>query len=246
MRDLLENQPMRGAMALSVEGDRVSMPMVSDPPTGPFAVGNVDRGLADEAPGDALYYAEGGNVGASLGGVIGSLKEAMSAMPGGADQLEMAEAALGGDIEEMVAWMGDMATVAGYDGEQPWGGAIIVPTDMEEARRTMDHLSTFAGLATLDPSLGITVEERDVEGVEVTSLRWSDPNVPSETDPAMPMPFAPPEIVVEWTVTEDRVLLGVGDRFVELVIGLDAASSLAEVPRYATRWPTSAGRATPA
>ena len=169
MRDLLANQPMRGAMALTVEGDRVSLPMVSDPPSGPFAVTNADRGLADEVPGDALYYAEGGNVGASLGGIIGSLKESVGAMPEGAEQLEMVEAALGGNLEDQVAWMGDVATAAGYDGEQPWGGAIIVPTDMEEARRTMGQLSTFAGLATLDPSIGITVEERDVDGFEVTT-----------------------------------------------------------------------------
>src|SRR5918999_1374840 len=109
----------------------------SDPPTGSFAVSNADRGLADEAPGDALYYAEGGNVGASLGGLIGSLKESVDSIPGAAEQLEMVESAMGGDLEEMVDWMGDAATVAGYDGEQAWGGAIIVPTSMEDARRTM-------------------------------------------------------------------------------------------------------------
>jgi hypothetical protein len=233
MRELLANQPMRGAMALTVEGDRVSVPMVSDPPTGSFAVTNADRGLADEVPGDALYYAEGGNVGASLGGVIGSLKESVGAMPDAAAQIDMVEAALGGDLEEQVAWMGDLATVAGFDGEEPWGGAIIVPTSMEDARRTMDQLSTFAGLATLDPSIGISVEERTVDDVEVTSLRWSDPSRPSEPPPPdMPMPFAPPEVVVEWAVTEDRVLLGVGDRFIERVLGQDSSGSLAETPRY--------------
>ena len=64
--DLFDNLPMRGAMALTVDGDRVNVPMVSDPPTGPFTLTNADRGLADEVPGDALYYSEGGNVGASL------------------------------------------------------------------------------------------------------------------------------------------------------------------------------------
>jgi hypothetical protein len=231
--DLFNNLPMRGAMALTVDGDRVSVPMVSDPPTGPFTVANADRGLADEVPGDALYYAEGGNVGASLGGVIGSVKESVGAMPEGADQLEMVEAALGGNLEDQVAWIGDMATVAGYDGEQLWGGAIIVPTDMEEARRTMGQLSTFAGLATLDPSIGIAVEERDVDGFEITSLRWSDPSRPTEPPPSdVPVPFAPGEVVVEWTVTDDRVLLGVGDRFVERALGQDAAGSLAETVRF--------------
>lgn len=231
--DLLADQPMRGAMALTVDGDRVSLPMVSDPPSGPFAVTNAERGLADEVPGDALYYAEGGNVGASFGGIIGSLKESVGTMPEGAEQLEMVEAALGGNLEDHVAWMGDVAMAAGYDGEQPWGGAIIVPTDMEEARRTMGQLSTVAGLATLDPSIGITVEERDVEGFEVTTVRWSDPSRPTDPPPSdMPVPFAPPEIAVEWTVTEDRVLVGVGDRFVERALRQDAAGSLAEAPRF--------------
>ena len=233
MRDLLADQPMRGALALTVEGDRVSVPMVSDPPSGPFAATNTDRGLADEVPGDALYYAEGGNVGTSLAAVIGSVKESVAAMPEGAQQLEMVESALGGPVEEQVAWMGDVATAAGYDGEQPWGGAIIVPTNMEEARRTMSQLTTFAGLATLDPSIGITVEERDVDGQEITSVRWSDPARPSEPPASdMPMPFAPTEVVVEWAVTDDRVLLGVGDRFVEMALGQDAADSLAEAPRF--------------
>jgi hypothetical protein len=233
MRDLLAGQPMRGAMALTVGGDRVSLPMVSDAPTGAFTVTNADRGLADEVPGDALYYAEGGNVGESLSGVVRALKEALASVPDTAGQLEMVEAALGGDIEEQVAWIGDLATVGGYDGEQPWGGAIIVPTDMEQARRAMDRLSTFAGLATLDPSIGITVEQRDVEGVEITSVRWRDPNAAAPTTPesSRPLPFTP-EVVVEWAVTDDRVVLGVGDRFVERALGQDAAGSLAETAGY--------------
>ena len=232
MRDLLANQPMRGAMALTVAGDRISLPVVSDPPAGPFAVTNAARDLADEVPGDALYYAEGGNVGASLTGMIASLKAAVAEMPDGAGQLDMVEAALGGDVEELVSWIGDVAASAGYDGEQPWAGTILVPNDMERARRTMDQLTTFAGLATLDPTIGITVEERDVDGVEVTSLRYRDPSASEQPDAAMPVPFAVPEVVVEWAVTEDRVLVGVGDRFVERVLGLELADSLAAEPRF--------------
>ena len=232
MRDLMANQSLRGAMALTVGGDRVSLPMVSDAPTGAFTVTNADRGLADEVPGDALYYAEGGNVGESLSSFVRTFKEMMGTMPDGAGQLDMAESALGGNLEELVEWVGDVATVGGFDGEQPWGGAIIVPTDMEAARRTMDRLETFAGLATLDPSIGITVDQRDVEGVEVTSLRWQDPNGPAPTQPSEADPFIPTAVVVEWAVTDDRVLLGVGDRFVKRALGQDAAGSLAETARY--------------
>ena len=38
MRDLMANQSLRGAMALTIDGDRVSLPMVSDAPTGAFTV----------------------------------------------------------------------------------------------------------------------------------------------------------------------------------------------------------------
>jgi Protein of unknown function (DUF3352) len=242
MGDLLANQSMRGAMALTVDGDRVSLPMVSDAPTGPLAVANAERGLADEVPGDALYYAEGGNIGGSLSGVVASLKETVAAGQGGTDQIDMLEAGLGGSLEELVAWIGDGAAAAGHDGEQPWGGAIIVPTDMEDARRTVDQLSTLATLATLDPSIGITVDERDVEGVEVTTLRWSDPAAADEPQPSdLPIPIAPSEVVVEWAVTDDRVLLGIGDRFVENVIGLDAGASLAETDRFADAVAESGG-----
>jgi hypothetical protein len=230
MRDLMANQSLRGAMALTVDGDRVRLPMASDVPTGAFTVTNADRGLADEVPGDALYYAEGGNVGESLSSLVRTLKEALATMPEGAGQLDMAEGALGGNLEELVEWIGDVATVGGFDGEQPWGGAIIVPTDMESARRTMDRLESFAGLATLDPSIGITVEQRDVGDVEITSLTWHDPN--ASTEPSEAMPFAPPEVVIEWAVTDDRVFLGIGDRFVERALGQDAAGSLAETAGY--------------
>jgi uncharacterized protein DUF3352 len=230
MRDLMANQSLRGAMALTVDGDRVRLPMTSDVPTGAFTVTNADRGLADEVPGDALYYAEGGNVGESLSSLVRTLKDALATMPEGAGQLDMAEGALGGNLEELVEWIGDVATVGGFDGEQPWGGAIIVPTDMESARRTMDRLESFAGLATLDPSIGITVDQRDVGDVEITSLTWHDPN--ASTEPSEAMPFAPPEVVIEWAVTDDRVLLGIGDRFVERALGQDAAGSLAETAGY--------------
>jgi len=228
-RDLFENQSLRGAIAITAAGDRLAIETVTDPPTGPLAVANEDRGLAAEVPADVLYYAEGGNLGAAFAASIGPLKESVSMMPDVADQLATIESALGADLEEMVAWMGDGAMAVGWDGVLPYGGLVIVPTDVDDARRRLDQLATFAGLASLDPSTGVSVSERDVEGVSVTSIRWTDPNATTEP---MPMPIAPAEIVVEWAVTDDRVYLGVGDGFVPRVITLDEADSLASVPRY--------------
>jgi hypothetical protein len=107
---------------------------------------------------------------------------------------------------------------------------LIVPTDADEARRRLGQIETFAGLAAMDPASGITVETRDAGGEEITSIRWTDPNA---VDPAMPAPVDLSAVVVEWTVTDDRAVIGVGDLFVERVLDLDPADSLASQARYA-------------
>jgi len=228
-RELLENQSLRGAIAVTASGDRIAFETVTDVPTGPLAVTNADRGLADEVPADVLVYSESGGIGAGFEASIGPMKETLSTMPGMAEQLETIEAALGTDLEQMLAWMGDGALAVGWDGTLPYGGMVVVPTDVEEARRRLDQLATFAGLAALDATSGISMSERDVEGVSVTSIQWTDPNGGAE---GMPMPMDMFMFTVEWAVTDDRVYLGVGEGFVPRVISLDEADSLASVARY--------------
>ena len=43
---LMANQPLRGAMAVSASGDRFLLDSATEPPTGPFALENAERGLA--------------------------------------------------------------------------------------------------------------------------------------------------------------------------------------------------------
>ena len=225
---LLEHQPLRGAMAVSASGDRLLLDMASDPPTGPFAAENSERGLADEVPADTLYYSEAANLGAALAAAIEPIKQAVSTTPDGEDQIRTAEGAIGSDLEELVSWIDDGAIAIGYDGSQPYGGMVLVPNDVAAAERRLGQLATFAGLGALDPSSGITVEEEVVDGVTVTSIRWEDPNA----DPASTLP-TPTSVVVEYAVTDDRALIGIGDLFVRRVLALDAADSLASQPRYA-------------
>jgi hypothetical protein len=227
MRDLLEAQPLRGAMAVTAGGDRISLDVASDAPGGTFAAENGDRGLADEIPGDVVYYSDAPNVGAALAGVIGPIKEAAQQTPDGAGQIGTLEAALGADLEELVSWIGDAAIVAGISEGAPYAGILAVPDDMDAAEHRLDQLTSFATLAAIDPGSGITVASEDVGGVTVTTIGWAGA---AELEGALPVEAG--SLTVELAVTEDRVLIGIGDGFVRPVLGLADGSSLADQARF--------------
>jgi len=224
---LLEHQPLRGAFAMRATEDGLAFDAVSAAPTGPFAVENADRGLADEVPADALYYAEGGSLGPALAAFITSMKQSLASEPEAADGIATAEAALGADLEELVAWIGDGAMAVGWDGSQPYGGLVLAPDDRSAAERRLGQLATFARLAATDPASGIAVSEREVAGVSITTIRWADPAmflVPGADEMAL---------VVEYALSEDRALVGFGDRFVARALELDPAAALGAEARYA-------------
>jgi hypothetical protein len=224
---LLEHQSFRGAVALTAGSDRLALDVAGEAPSGPFAVENADRGLADELPADTLYYGEGGNIGAALAGVIGPIKEAAAETPEGADGVAMIEAALGADLEDLVSWIEDGALSIGWDGSEAYGGLLLVPSDVEEADRRLGQLATFASLAAMDPQSGISVDEREVAGTEVTSISWQG----TPLGPVDPMLPGPAGLVIEIAVTDDRALVGIGERFVEAVLTLDGGS-LADEARF--------------
>ncbi len=224
---LLADQPLRGAFTVSVAGDRLAFDSVTDAPTGAFAVSNERRELAEAVPGDALYYSEAGNLGAGIAAVVDVVKDAAATDPTAAEELETFEAALGTELEDFLAWIGDAGIAAGWDQSEAYLGLVIVPTDADAAQQRLDQLAGFARLATLDPSSGVTVEESEVEGTDVTTIRWEDPTM--VVDPSVPVPTG---IAVEFAVTDERVLIGLGDRFVGRSLELDADDSLAANERY--------------
>jgi hypothetical protein len=227
MRGMLENQPLRGAMAISAGGDRIALDVATDPPSGAFATENSDRGLADEVPGDVLVYADAANVGAALAGVVGPIKEAALESPEGAEQIGMIEAALGADLEELVSWIGDAAIVAGITEDAPYAGILAVPDDMDAAERRLDQLTSFAGLAALDPASGITVGSEEVGDVTVTTIEWS-----GAAELGAELPVEAGALTIELAVTDDRVLIGIGDAFVRPMLNLSGGSTLADEARF--------------
>ncbi|HSM38208.1 MAG TPA: hypothetical protein VK838_02665, partial [Candidatus Limnocylindrales bacterium] len=134
------------------------------------------------------------------------------------------EAALGADLEELVNWIGSGAVTAGWDGEQPYVGFLLEATDPAAAERRLAQLRALAELAAGDASSGISISSETVAGVEVTTLRMDDA---STTD----LPVA---AAIQYAIRDERVIIGIGDRFVGNVLTLDPGASLAAGDRYAS------------
>lgn len=228
LRSVMESQPLQVAASVSASGDGFAFDAVAPAPTGAFAVENGDRGLAAEVPGDALFFADGDNVGGALTAYVEAVREAAATEPQAEEQIAMAEAALGADLEELVSWIDDGALVIGWDGSAPYAGMVVVPNDVAAAERRLGQIETFANLAAMNPSVGVTVDEETIAGATVTTIRWEDPSA----DPGADLPV-PTGVVVQYTVTEDRALIGFGDGFVPRALELDEADSLAAQPRFA-------------
>ena len=225
--ELMGDQALTSVTAISASEDRVIVDAASTAPSGDFAVENSERGLAGQVPADALFFADGGNVGPPLARFVEALRAALGDAPEVSDGVEQLEAALGSELHELVAWIDDAAIVGGWDGEQPYGGLILIPSDADEARRRIDSLLTVARVATLDSNSGITISEETVGGATVTTLGFEIPGVGLDSGA-----FAP-RLALEVAVSDARVLIGIGDRFVPAVLDLDPSASLGVDERYA-------------
>lgn len=215
-------QSARVAVAAArFENDRLVMIGAAGAPTGDLAAENRDRGLASHTPPDALLYAETGNVGRGWAALISGVKAALKDRPEGA-QLKQAETALKSDLESYVRWIGGAAVVAGWDGSQPYLGVIITPTDAREASLRLLQLQALAQLAAAGGGPKVTVDEQQHGAARITTVHIS---VPGATVPEWAR-------AVQYSVTDGRVVIGIGERFVGRVLDQQPATSLASASRF--------------
>lgn len=184
----------------------------------PRGMGNAERDLAAHVPAGVLFYVEGDEVGEVVAEVVLAAKAGVADRPE-AEQLALVEAALGGDLETFVEWMGSTALVAGWDGDAPYGGLVVSPTDEVQAAGRLAELRALAALgATSEP--GLTVEEVEHGDTTITSISMETGDM-----------FLP-SVAVEYAIADGYVLIGIGEGFVARMLDLDAADSLAADDRY--------------
>jgi hypothetical protein len=207
-----------------IEADRlrfdVAVKVAKDAPAGV----NRSRTLDGFIPADAIFVAEGNDLGASLGRAVTALKQGAGS-PGAPDKQQVAqiESVLGARIEDFVSWIGDGALVAGYHDDEPYAGLVLAPTDADAAKQRLGQLTSLARLA--GGALAVTQEQ--VAGTEVTTLRLAGG---SGVDPMGLGSIG--QVALQYAVTPERVVIGFGDKFVGRVLGLNSADSLAGSDRY--------------
>ncbi len=222
--ELMAHGPTFGVAAARFEADRLTFEGVADAPSGAAVEPNGDRNVARWVPGDAIMVSDTPKLGQGLANAIGTLKSGISTQGNATDSLDQVEAALGGDLDSFVSWIGDGTFVAGWDGEQPYGGMILVPADATAARQRLARLDALARLAIGQPGSAFSVSDATVGGVKVTTLRYKQPTALDSVGLS--------GVAVQYAVTDEHVIIGLGDRFVGRVLGLQESQSLAASTRY--------------
>jgi Protein of unknown function (DUF3352) len=218
--ELVAQSPNYVVTSASVLGDRLSLDASALMATGATLPANRDRGLVDLAPGDAIFFDDGADVGKGLTAYVNAIKKAVATNPQAAQQLQQAEAILGGDLGSFVSWIGDAALVAGQTNGQPYAGLIITPTDAGAART---KLAQLRGLLQLAAGVGtqVSVTDADHNGTTITTVKV---NAGAGT-PAWAATY-------QYAVTNQRVVFGNGETFVARVLDIDRAHSLGGQARF--------------
>jgi hypothetical protein len=201
--------------------DRLTFDSNASMPSGALPA-NRDRGLAALAPGDAILFDDGADVGKGLTAYLDAVKAAVAGSGTGTDELRQVEGILGGDLSSMVSWIGDAALVAGVTDKQPYFGVIITPTNANDART---RLAQLRGLLDLAAGTGtdVTVSDADHNGTKITTIK-----VHAGTGtPAWATTY-------QYAVTDQRVVIGSGETLVARVLDTQQADSLAGQQRFAS------------
>ena len=220
LNDYFAQLPTFVVSSSSVLGDRITLDGTAVLPSGATQSTNGDRGLAALAPSDAIFFADGADVGRTLTSFVNGIRKAIAADPAAATQLQQAEAVLGGDLSSFVSWIGDAGIVAGETNNEPYVGTLVTPTSAADART---KLAQLRGLLQLAAGAGtqISVSDADHNGTTITTIKVdAGAGVPAWAT------------TYQYAVTDRHVILGNGDTFVARVLDLDKAHSLAGQARF--------------
>jgi hypothetical protein len=225
----LANAATFSAGTIGFASDALVLDAAATAPSGDQAIANSRRDLAAKVPGDALFFADAGNVGSGLTAFVTTMRAAVAAQPDGgqtAQMLDQAEAALGADLQDFVSWIGDGAVVAGETDGTPYGGLVLEAADADAAAQRLGQLKSLLQLAAQSGGAQLSVKTNTVADVEVTTISVDTGMSGGDVGPAIP------QVVVQYAMQDGTVLIGFGNQFVARSLSLADGSSLADADRF--------------
>jgi Protein of unknown function (DUF3352) len=170
--------------------------------------------LAADVPGTALAYAEAHDVGTAISTLLASVKTQPGIEAFGV-QVDSIESLLGAKLEDLFAWVGDVA-VAGWTTEGTPGGAVVAEvTDASAASERVKQLQAFLQLASIGGS--VSTATTTYAGTTITNVTVSDANQ---------------DVTVSFALSDTTFVLGIGEASVKAVLDVTPATALAADPGY--------------
>ena len=188
-----------------------------------FDTKNKRSTLVGHAPPNSLLYSESHDIGAALTALLERFRQ-MPDLRDAFSQIDQAAGIVGG-IDGTFGWWGDVAVVVakGADGTLG-GGLLIAPTDVEAAKRTFETLRSFIVLG--GGQAGVQLRDVQHGDTTVTIVDFSEAAGSSMDLP----PGYKAEIA--YAVTNDVIVIGYGEAFVNSVLDAGPGPSLADDSRF--------------
>jgi hypothetical protein len=182
--------------------------------------------LAGYAPPGTVAYAESHDVGAALLVLIDRFRK-MPELSDAFTQIDQT-AALAGGFDGLVGWWGDVAIAIAKAGDGSVGGGLLIaPTDAAKARTTFATLRSFLVLG--GGAAGIELRDVPHGDATVTIIDLSGIAVPQGAATDLPEGV---KAEIAYAVTDEVVVIGYGESFVNAVLDAGPGPSLADDARY--------------
>jgi hypothetical protein len=210
----LQGIPVTVAGAMTVtDGDLVMTSRTTRPETAEPIVDSAST-LAAQVPGASLAYVEVHGVGSAISTLLAQITTQPGIEALGVP-IESIEGLLGAKLEDLFAWVGDVALVGWSADGQPAGALVSQVTDAAAADERIRQVQAFLQLAGIGGA--VTTATSTYEGATITSVTISD----SGTD-----------VTISFTLSEGTFVLGLGEASVKAVLHVTPETALAADPDY--------------
>jgi hypothetical protein len=170
--------------------------------------------LADRVPAATLAFAETRAVGAVVGSFLGGITSEQGTEAFGLP-VETIEGLLGADLEDLFAWVGDVAIVGLADDGAPAAALVVAVTDQAAAQQRVEQLTAALQLAAI--SGGMTLTSSEAAGTTITTVTVS------QDGRDVPLSFA---------LGEGVFVLGYGEASVRTILTVTPETALAADAAY--------------